>query len=291
MAVLRHETKAEIWPYTENPNRRLKAGERVLLFPRGQDIMIVHEGVSCRLALIGFPEVEVISDNESGISYHCRPVKIKIVSSENIFIAQMIPKSGLDRFASWFKGEPVTEVRPIVFDSIIVQMDRVYLETISPPKDLKVVSGFDTIFRDEDHQDSPIRLACDYQSDIKKVQRISWLYQGKVYSTLEDLTADEVKALVHEAGNKAKAKVGRAVALMKQVEVMEKDSETGRQPISDEVKMFVWRRDEGKCVKCGSNQKLEFDHIIPVVMGGSNTSRNLQLLCEGCNRAKGGSLV
>jgi hypothetical protein len=26
-------------------------------------------------------------------------------------------------------------------------------------------------------------------------------------------------------------------------------------------------------------------------MGGSNTARNLQLLCETCNRAKGASIV
>jgi len=33
--------------------------------------------------------------------------------------------------------------------------------------------------------------------------------------------------------------------------------------ISDEVKEFVWRRDQAKCVKCGSQDSLEFDHIIP----------------------------
>ena len=54
-----------------------------------------------------------------------------------------------------------------------------------------------------------------------------------------------------------------------------------------QVKISVWRRDEGKCVKCGSQEKLEYDHIIPVSKGGSNTERNIQLLCEKCNRSKG----
>jgi len=52
------------------------------------------------------------------------------------------------------------------------------------------------------------------------------------------------------------------------------------------VKKEVWRRDEGKCVECGSKERLEYDHIIPFSKGGSNTARNIQLLCEKCNREK-----
>lgn len=66
----------------------------------------------------------------------------------------------------------------------------------------------------------------------------------------------------------------------------EKRKTKKRETIPQSVKNQVWKRDNGICVKCGTNEKLEFDHIIPVVMGGSSTYRNLQLLCESCNRKK-----
>jgi hypothetical protein len=59
-----------------------------------------------------------------------------------------------------------------------------------------------------------------------------------------------------------------------------------REPIPAAVRREVWRRDEGKCVDCGSRERLEFDHIIPVSKGGSNTARNIELRCESCNRHK-----
>ena len=64
-----------------------------------------------------------------------------------------------------------------------------------------------------------------------------------------------------------------------------------RKPIPKDVKMYVWQRDQGRCVECGSKERLEYDHIIPVSKGGSNTDRNIQLLCEYCNRSKGSSIA
>lgn len=64
-----------------------------------------------------------------------------------------------------------------------------------------------------------------------------------------------------------------------------------RQPIPDDVKIYVWQRDNGRCAICGSQENLEYDHIIPVSKGGSNTERNIQLLCEKHNRSKGANLV
>ena len=49
----------------------------------------------------------------------------------------------------------------------------------------------------------------------------------------------------------------------------------------------VWRRDQGRCVRCESGKDLHVDHIVPVSKGGAAIVRNLQLLCESCNLSKG----
>jgi len=63
-----------------------------------------------------------------------------------------------------------------------------------------------------------------------------------------------------------------------------------RERIAERVRVAVWRRDGGKCTRCGSRENIEFDHIVPVSRGGSNTARNIELLCEKCNRSKGSSI-
>jgi hypothetical protein len=74
--------------------------------------------------------------------------------------------------------------------------------------------------------------------------------------------------------------------------ILEKKGELGkRENIPEHVKMYVWRRDKGECVQCGSKQNLEFDHIIPVSKGGSSTERNIQILCGKCNRRKTDKIV
>lgn len=60
-----------------------------------------------------------------------------------------------------------------------------------------------------------------------------------------------------------------------------------REAIPRAVQREVWQRDGGRCVECSTREKLCFDHIVPFSRGGSNTVRNLQLLCESCNSSKG----
>jgi 5-methylcytosine-specific restriction endonuclease McrA len=50
------------------------------------------------------------------------------------------------------------------------------------------------------------------------------------------------------------------------------------------VKMHVWSRDRGRCVLCGSQERVWFDYIVAVEKGGSNSERNIRLMCEHCKR-------
>ena len=56
------------------------------------------------------------------------------------------------------------------------------------------------------------------------------------------------------------------------------------------MRQAVWERDGGRCARCGAQQDLQYDHIIPLSRGGADTADNLQLLCAPCARAKGESI-
>jgi 5-methylcytosine-specific restriction endonuclease McrA len=115
-----------------------------------------------------------------------------------------------------------------------------------------------------------------------------WLYDDVVYSTDVHLTAEQVRDLVIERALKENARLARASAAAQRAAVTPRPR---RAPIPPDIKSLVWQRDGGQCVSCGSTVRLEFDHVIPVSMGGADTVRNLQLLCVSCNAAKGGDLT
>ena len=57
--------------------------------------------------------------------------------------------------------------------------------------------------------------------------------------------------------------------------------------IPSEVKKEVYKRDQGKCVLCGSQDNLHFDHDFPFSKGGTSLSaKNVRLLCMKHNLQK-----
>ncbi len=76
-----------------------------------------------------------------------------------------------------------------------------------------------------------------------------------------------------------------SLALSNQTRLSQQDGAPMRH-IPRDVRQRVWQRYGGRCAECSANQYLEFDHVIPVAKGGSNTDANVQLLCRKCNLKK-----
>ncbi len=52
------------------------------------------------------------------------------------------------------------------------------------------------------------------------------------------------------------------------------------------VRLNVLERDGNKCLKCGEQNALTMDHVVPESKGGKFTLQNLQTLCVWCNEEK-----
>ena len=58
--------------------------------------------------------------------------------------------------------------------------------------------------------------------------------------------------------------------------------------ISPTKRKHCYKRDNNKCVKCGTSKGLTVDHVIPKTMkGGTCKLLNLQTMCKQCNNEKG----
>jgi 5-methylcytosine-specific restriction endonuclease McrA len=124
-------------------------------------------------------------------------------------------------------------------------------------------------------------------------QRQWWWFEDKIYWENERLDEADVVALVREQERRqADLERRQARRLQRAHENLQQDTDDRPRRASTprEMRRTVFDRDGGRCVECGSSFDLQYDHIIPVVLGGATSVENLQLLCADCNREKSGSL-
>jgi hypothetical protein len=60
----------------------------------------------------------------------------------------------------------------------------------------------------------------------------------------------------------------------------------GPKKVGKTLREAVFERDGHRCVRCGSTEKLEPDHILPQSAGGPHIIENLRTLCKKCNAGR-----
>jgi hypothetical protein len=111
-----------------------------------------------------------------------------------------------------------------------------------------------------------------------------YIYQDVAYQVSGTHSDDECKLLVLEFVDRERRKFEQLKNKFSGTK--SEDLKYERFRIPESVRIAVWRRDQGRCARCGSRENLEYDHIVPVSKGGGNTERNIELLCQNCNRSK-----
>ncbi len=59
-----------------------------------------------------------------------------------------------------------------------------------------------------------------------------------------------------------------------------------KRKVAKKLRWSIYKKDDFTCQKCGIQEDLEVDHIIPLSKGGKDELINLQTLCKPCNVRK-----
>lgn len=118
--------------------------------------------------------------------------------------------------------------------------------------------------------------------------RVLWWSEQGCYWGDPELTAEDVELLLWNRQRRQSSQLER----LRKIRVRSEELDAARRErIPDEVRALAWERDDGRCVRCGAEDDLQFDHVIPVAKGGGTDVENIQVLCGDCNRAKSASIV
>lgn len=75
----------------------------------------------------------------------------------------------------------------------------------------------------------------------------------------------------------------RHIVQLKDIMLGKADRVTDNRYLPKTVKVGVWARDKGACVRCKKKENLHYHHKIRFSEGGQNTMENLIMLCASCH--------
>ena len=119
-------------------------------------------------------------------------------------------------------------------------------------------------------------------------ERVLWWTNSGLFWADPELSDEDVELLVWDRQRRQDSRLDR----LRKIRARDEDvASSRRERIPGEVRAFVWEREAGRCVQCGNEDDLQFDHVIPVAKGGGSSIDNIQILCGDCNRQKSDSIV
>lgn len=285
------KNKKEAVSLREKPNNEV-------LEPKNQPEPIIQESVIVELTKEEIIKPKITELSQGEINYFIEKearIQFWFLSGDVVFFDKLYPVEEIGKY-------PFKDIAITLVNSQKMYMLTHYIEADFKVNDFEVKNEIkEKLYRFGIIDNKTIRIIKD-ETRLNKL----FLFYEKYYNDCRDrinqkveqkkeenkVWADEleksrIKQEYKEKERKRKLKEQALKELVEEGVLPQKIVlETSDRHISQEVKDLVWNRDNGRCVQCGSNEKLEFDHIIPFSKGGANTYRNIQLLCEKCNREK-----
>jgi hypothetical protein len=154
-----------------------------------------------------------------------------------------------------------------------------------------ILKGYEIAYKDFE---LPSEMDAKYDNKMQK--RISYLrsllpYKRIANDTFQLLFGDREFLLRF---SQVVAEVVLKLKFADHPNILQRDGVINRAQLPIWAKRGVFYRDRGRCINCGKDltgsfvtgEEVHYDHILPLINGGTNDPTNFQILCRKCNLKK-----
>ena len=190
-----------------------------------------------------------------------------------------LTKDSLNEILKEYNIKEVEDIKEDILDLLLVYINLVLNDNVITENEMrnvillkkffKITEGDFYNHRYDEVQEILYRQFEHLYAD-NKIDDEESLYKVELQE-LFDLSYDQFLEFINKEVNEALqrgASLNDLDTVYKLPEYSKIIADVAARQISQEAKDLVWNRDFGKCTQCASNEKLEFDHIIPFSKGG-----------------------
>ena len=113
-----------------------------------------------------------------------------------------------------------------------------------------------------------------------------WWFRDRFWWDDQGLASADVRTIVLEADLDRKQRAEALENARAAILAGEHVTTAPLPPAAQVVRFSVWCRNKGRCVDCGTSERIAFDRILPLDEGGSDAASNIELRCETCQERR-----